>query len=46
MSLPSIREVGLSELAGARVEHGRGEGRTVRVDADDVVVRHVVASRS
>ena len=46
MPLAGVREVGVSELAAARVEHGRGERPAVRVDADDVDCRHVVASRS
>ena len=45
MPVAGVREVGVSELAAARVEHGRGERLAVRVDADDVGCRHVVASR-
>jgi hypothetical protein len=45
MPLAGVREVSVSELTAARVEHGRGECLAVRVDADDVGCRHVVASR-
>lgn len=41
MACAGVREVGVSELAATWVEHGRGECRAVRVDADDVVSRHL-----
>ena len=38
VSVAVVREVRVSEFAAARVEHGRGEGLAVRIDAGTVAL--------